>query len=194
MDRREVEVTVAKVTYMRGLLALPLGAVFTLIGLGNLGWSPLQRPWVFFLCVAFAGAISLVLRRYYNDHYGRVTPANRARYAIATVVFGVAVIGGPLLDTWLDLNVSLFAGFFALAMLCWYQLCVELRTHHIVIWGALFGAALVPIWNAFGDPISVAWLPIAAATIVAGILDHRALVRAFGPDGASDVLDGYVGA
>lgn len=33
MDRWELEAAAAKVTYMRGLLALPLGAVFILVGL-----------------------------------------------------------------------------------------------------------------------------------------------------------------
>jgi hypothetical protein len=37
------------------------------------------------------------------------------------------------------------------------------------------------MWGAAADKISVAWLPIGVATILAGIFDHRALVRAYGP-------------
>ncbi|MDQ6934264.1 MAG: hypothetical protein M3130_03080 [Actinomycetota bacterium] len=183
MERRELEVAASRVAYMRGLLALPLGVVFILIGLGNLGWSPLQVPWVFFLGVGAAGLVWLGLNRYYTESYGRVTPGRQrqTRYAVATIFFGVAVIGGPLLDGWLHPRVSLFAALFAVAMLAWYALCVDLRTHHVLVWGTLFVAALLPVWGSFADPVSVAWLPIAAATILGGLLDHRELARGFGP-------------
>jgi hypothetical protein len=44
------------------------------------------------------------------------------------------------------------------------------------------------------DPISVAALPIGLAMIVTGVLDHRALVRGFGPARHADVADSYAGA
>ena len=130
MDRWELEAAAAKVTYMRGLLALPLGAVFILVGLTNLEWGPFQSTWLFFVGVAAAGASWVAAARYYNDHYGRVTPGDRprlrARRMAATGIYGVALIGGPFLDAQVQPSVSLFAALFAVAMLSWYKLCVQL--------------------------------------------------------------------
>lgn len=148
--------------------------------------------------VAAAGASWVAAARYYNDHYGRVTPGDRprlrARRMAATGIYGVALIGGPFLDAQVQPSVSLFAALFAVAMLSWYKLCVQLRAHHIMVWGALLVAALVPVWGSLPDPISVAALPIGLAMIVTGVLDHRALVRGFGPARHADVADSYAGA
>ena len=130
------------------------------------------------------GAAWLGINRYYNDHYGRVTRSHRQqlRYTIASfILFPAAMIGGPILDASVDLPVSAFAAAFALAMLAWFAICVGLRMRHLIIWGALLVAGLLPVWEAMADKISVAWLPIGVATIAAGILDHWALVRAYGP-------------
>jgi hypothetical protein len=197
MDRRDLEVAAAKVTYLRGLLALPLGAVFVFVGVGNLGWwGPLRHTWVFLTCLAVAGLAWRSINRYYNDHFGRVTPGSRprVRYVIPWTVFPAALVGGPILDGWLELPVSLFAALFALAMLSWYALCVQLRAHHVAIWGALLLIALLPVWGSVADPISVAFLPIGAATMLTGALDHRSLVRGFGSAGELDVVDSHAGA
>jgi hypothetical protein len=41
-------------------------------------------------------------------------------------------------------------------------------------------AGLLPVWGGPMDNTSAGWLPIGVATVIAGILDHRALVRSFG--------------
>ena len=184
MERRDLESAAAHVTYLRGLLAIPLGGLFIITGLGNLRWGPLVHPWVFVASLLVLGAAWLGINRYYNDHYGRVTRSHRQqlRYTIASfILFPAAMIGGPILDASVDLPVSAFAAAFALAMLAWFAICVGLRMRHLIIWGALLVAGLLPVWEAMADKISVAWLPIGVATIAAGILDHRALVRAYGP-------------
>jgi hypothetical protein len=184
MERKELEAAAAQVTYLRGLLAIPIGMLFIITGLGNLGWEPLGNPLVFLGFLLVLGAAWLGINRYYNDHYGRVTRSHRQqlRYTIASfILFPAAMIGGPILDASVDLPVSAFAAAFALAMLAWFAICVGLRMRHLIIWGALLVAGLLPVWEAMADKISVAWLPIGVATIAAGILDHRALVRAYGP-------------
>jgi len=184
MERKELEAAAAQVTYLRGLLAIPIGMLFILTGLGNLGWGPLGNPLVFLGFLLVLAAAWLGINRYYNDHYGRVTRSHRQqlRYTIASfLLFPVAMIGGPILDASFDLPVSAFAAAFALAMLAWFAICVGLRVRHLIIWGALLVTALLPVWGAVADKISVAWLPIGVATIVAGIFDHRSLVRAYGP-------------
>ena len=184
MGRKELEAAAAHVTYLRGLLAIPIGMLFIITGLGNLGWGPLGNPLVFLGFLLVLGAAWLGINRYYNDHYGRVTRSHRQqlRYTIASfILFPAAMIGGPILDASVDLPVSAFAAAFALAMLAWFAICVGLRMRHLIIWGALLVAGLLPVWGALADKISVAWLPIGVATIAAGILDHWALVRAYGP-------------
>lgn len=76
---------------------------------------------------------------------------------------------------------SLFAVTFGVAMLVWFATCVGLRRDHLLVWGALIMVGLLPVWGGFDDRASAGWLPIGVATIVAGILDHRALARSFGP-------------
>jgi hypothetical protein len=184
MERKELEAAAAQVTYLRGLLAIPIGMLFIITGLGNLGWGPLGNPLVFLGFLLVLAAAWLGINRYYNDHYGRVTRSHRQqlRYTIASfILFPAAMIGGPILDAYVDLPVSAFAAAFALAMLAWFAICVGLRMRHLIIWGALLVAGLLPVWEAMADKISVAWLPIGVATIAAGILDHWALVRAYGP-------------
>jgi hypothetical protein len=184
MERKELEAAAAQVTYLRGLLAIPIGMLFIITGLGNLSWGPLGNPLVFLGFLLVLAAAWLGINRYYNDHYGRVTRSHRQqlRYTIASfLLFPAAIVGGPILDASVDLPVSAFAAAFALAMLAWFAICVGLRMRHLIIWGALLVTALLPVWGALADKLSVAWLPIGVATILAGIFDHRALVRAYGP-------------
>jgi hypothetical protein len=197
MERKDLESAAADVTYLRGLLAIPLGMLFILTGLGNLRWDPLVNPWVFLGALLVLAAAYLAINRYYNDHYGRVTRSTRqqVRYTIASfLLFGAGLVGGSILDFWLDLPVSLFAVVFALAMLAWFAITVGLRAHHLIIWGALLVAGLLPVWGDLPDKVSVAWLPIGVATITAGIFDHRALVRAYGPAKDASPEQSNVGA
>jgi hypothetical protein len=69
---------------------------------------------------------------------------------------------------------------FGLGMLIWFAVCIGLRTDQVLVWTALVILGLVPVWGGFDDRASVGWLPIGVATIIAGVLDHRALARTFG--------------
>jgi hypothetical protein len=197
MERKDLEAAAARVTYLRGLLAIPLGGLFIVNGLGNLGWDPLGHPWIFLGSLVVLGAAWLGSNRYYNDHYGRVTRSRRqqVRYAVASLLlFPAAMVGGSVVDSSFALPVSVSAAAFALAMLAWFAICVELRARHLVVWGSLLVAGLVPVWGTLPDKVSVAWLAIGAATVAAGIVDHRALVRAYGPAKDPNLEHGNVGA
>jgi hypothetical protein len=197
MERKDLETAAAHVTYLRGLLAIPIGMLFILTGLGNLGWGPLGHPWVFLGSLLVLGAAGLGINRFYNDNYGRVTRSNsqQLRYTVASLIlFPAAMVGGPILDSSFDLPVSAFAAAFALAMLAWFAICVGLRARHLIIWGSLLVAGLLPVWGTLPDKISVAWLPIGVATIAAGIFDHRALVRAYGSAKDLSLENSNVGA
>jgi hypothetical protein len=65
MERKELEAAAAHVTYLRGLLAIPIGMLFIITGLGNLGWGPLGNPLVFLGFLLVLGAAWLGINRYY---------------------------------------------------------------------------------------------------------------------------------
>ena len=184
MDRKELEAAAARGTYLRGLLAVPAGLLFLIVGLGNLGWAPLGDPLVFITCLLALGACTVGIHHYYNVHYGQVRLLRRQRLRftlVSTACFGIPLIGGTVVDFRLDLPVSVFAVLFGAGMLVWFAVCVGLRSDHVVVWGTLVVMGLVPVWGGFDDRASVGWLPIGVATVVAGLLDHLALTRRFGP-------------
>ena len=79
---------------------------------------------------------------------------------------------------------------FALATLTYYAILVGLRPHHVIIWGAVFVAGLLPIWGGLGadrDPVAMILLGLVA--MVSGLLDQRVLARSLAMP-TSDVLEG----
>ncbi len=184
MDRRTLETAAVRATYLRGLTAVLLGVLFLLTGAGNLGWDPLGNAFVFLSVLAAVGAGYAVLSRFYDERYGRVrlTQRHQLRFAaVSFACFGTGLVAGTLLDVRLDLPVSLFAVTFGIAMLVWSAASVGLRRHHLVVWGGLVVAGLLPLWGGFDDRASVGWFPVGVATIVAGVLDHRTLATSVGP-------------
>jgi hypothetical protein len=72
----------------------------------------------------------------------------------------------------------IYASAFALATLAYYAILVGLRPHHLVIWGAVLVAGLLPIWGGLGvDRDPLAMIPLGRATMVSGLLDQRVLAR-----------------
>ncbi|MEA2826963.1 MAG: hypothetical protein QOG43_1402 [Actinomycetota bacterium] len=196
MERKQLESAAASNHYLRGLLAIPFGVVWIISAFGNLEWGPFRYLWTvpvgFLLC---AGAYAVVMR-YYNDNYGRVTPKGGPR-AVAGVVASLTVmIGGPILVQVLDLPLNGFALAWGVVTLGYYAVTVGLRAHHLVIWGALLVASLIPLW---GDPRTTdtpnfGMLMIGVAAIITGIFDHRLLVRAFGSARDPHLANDNVGA
>lgn len=179
MKRDELTAAVADATYLRGLIVLPIGGLFLLTGLGNLGWRPLASPWTFGPCVLLLALAVWRIQVYYNDTFGRVRPSRRMQvaYTGASVALAAALVGGSIVDFNTDWPVSVFAMAFGAAMLLSFHLYTGLKQHQVMIWGALLVIGILPVWGSFHDRASVAWLPIGIATIVAGLLDHRLLVR-----------------
>jgi hypothetical protein len=179
MKRTELTAAVADTTYLRGLMSVPIGGLFLLTGLGNLGWDWLASPWTYGPCVLLLALAGWRIQLYYNDTFGRVRPSRRMQiaYGGASVALAASLIGGSVADFKLDLPVSIFAMSFGAAMLISFGLYTGLKRHQVIVWGALLLLGLLPIWGSFDDRASVAWLPIGVATIVAGLLDHRWLVR-----------------
>jgi hypothetical protein len=186
MERKQLESAAASNSHLRGLFAIPLGLLMFLGALGNWEWGPFRHDWVFVGGVLVLGAACLLLSRYYNDHYGRATLSTRqqVRAAAAGIIGAPLVFGGSLLarsraDWSLDLPVNPTAATFALLMLACYATIVGLKTHHMIIWGALLVAGALPVWNG-ADPSNIGLVLAGVAVIVSGVFDHLLLVRTFG--------------
>lgn len=200
MQRGNLETAAANYSYLRGLFGIPAGLLFILAALVNWGVCPL---WAFLVAIAVIGAACLLINRYYNENYGRLSPSTRqqARGAVAAVI-GVAVVGGLSLllhsrAGWsLDLPVNAIAVSFALFMLIFYAIVVGLKTHHVMIWGALLVAGALPVWN--GADLSnignIGLVLAGVAVMVSGVFDHRLFVRTFGSPRVLDREDSDVGA
>jgi len=189
MDRKQIEAAAAANHYLRGLLAVPFGLLLIVSGLGNMGWGPFRDLWVVPVCVSLAGLGYLLLTLSYNDRYGRVTLKARAHMLAGTVVAMAVLIGVPVLVQVLDLPVNGFGLAWGAVALAYYAVTVGLRPHHVAIWGAVVAASLVPLW---GDPRTTnspnaGLIIVGVAAMATGILDHRLLVRTFGPP--SDGVD-----
>jgi hypothetical protein len=200
MQRREPETAAANYSYLRGLLYIPLGGLFVLAALGNWEVGPFRRTWVFLLAALAIGVAALAISRYYNEHYGRLTPSTRQqlRSGIGLVLAVVLMLGGASLlrshAAWsLDLPVNAIAVCFALVMLVSYAIGIGLRAHHIVIWGTVLVAGALPVWNG-PDPSNIGLLLCGAGVVLTGVFDHRLFVQSFGPLRAISYENGDVAA
>ena len=72
----------------------------------------------------------------------------------AALLFGLALLLRSRADWSLDLPVNPIPGVFGLLMLAYSATVVTLRPHHVVIWGSLAVAGLLPVWSG-DDPSNV---------------------------------------
>jgi hypothetical protein len=186
MTRGDLHKTAAGLSYLRGLLMVPLGVVLVLSALANWNVGPLRQDWAIPLAVAIAGVAYLAIGRFYGEHYGRMRPSAgqhskdmRAVAAAVAVVLGGALLLRSSADWSLDLPVNAIAVAFAAGMLISYAAGPGIRPHHLAIWGALLVAGAVPLWDG-PDPSNVGLVMAGAAVTVSGALDHLLLVRTFG--------------
>jgi len=193
MQRTQLEAAVAENSHLRGLFALPMSGLMMLAVLGNEAVGPLRHDWVFIACLVLIGATCLPIARYYNEHYGRVTPSprQRRRAFIAIVACGPLVFGGSLLlssrASWsLDLPLNPTAISFAVVMFVGYAMSVGVRAHHKIIFGLLLVAGAIPVWAHEGMSGNAGLALAAVAVASAGIFDHRLLVQTFGPPRGRD--------
>ena len=203
MERKELESATTSYPHLRGLMSIPLGVLMIVAALSNWEWGPLRHEWVFVICLVPAAAVAFAIKRSYDEHYGRVTSTtrNQWRAALATLAAVALVLGGSMLvrseASWsLDLPVNGMAAALAAGLLAYYLLIVGPRTHHLVIWGAVLVAGVLPLWGGLdlGDTSNAGLVLGGVAAIVSGIFDHRLLTRTFAPPPAFDPRVGDVGA
>jgi hypothetical protein len=200
MERKQLESAAANYAHLRGLFGIPLGLVAVLSALGNWEWGPLRHAWVFLAGVVVLGLAGLLINRYYEENFGRITLSARQqrRATVALVVTGPLVFGASLLlrsrAGWsLDLPVNPIAASLGLLMLALYAAGGVLRTHHLIIFGSMLVAGLLPVWNG-ADPSNIGLFLFGVAIVATGILDHRLLVRSFGPANALELENSNAGA
>lgn len=200
MERKKLESAAASYAYLKGLYGIPLGLLPIVAALGNSAWGPLRHDWVFVAAVLVLAAACLPISRYYNENYGRVTLSakQQVRTAIVVVVGAPLVFGASLLlrsraDWSLDLPVNPTAATLALLMLASYAAATVLRVHHLVIFGSMLVAGLLPVWNG-ADPSNIGLLLFGVAIMATGIFDHRLLVRTFGSSKSLKLENSNAGA
>jgi MFS family permease len=185
--------------YLQGLWAIPMGIGTIVAGASNLHWRP-EWPWIWILAIGVSlnAVVFLLIARYYRANYGKVKPtrAKELRYAAAVVAWVVVLfIGANRLLLWsIDSPFCVYASAFALATLVFYAIIVGLKAHHIVIWGSLLVAGLLPIWGGLGvNRDAAAMLLLGLAFIASGLLDQRLLARSFSSPGSRTPEDSDVG-
>jgi hypothetical protein len=196
MQRRQLESAGANYPYLQGLWTIPLGIGMIVAGISNLQSRPTGIGAIALILggLGLAGAVSLIIARYYRDHYGSVTPTRdrtiRQGLAIAAWI-AVLFVGANQALFWSpDGPQCIFASAFALATLVYYAILVGLRPHHLVIWGAVLVAGLLPIWGGLGvDRDPLAMIALGPVTMLSGLLDQRLLARSL-PVPTGDRLEG----
>jgi hypothetical protein len=187
MDPTHLRSAAAEHRYLRGLIQVPIGLVFIASALGNEAWGPFASDWVFIAALVLLAGLAAAVHRFYDEHYGRVTPAaDREAKAIGVALVGGAVLFGVSLllrsrASWsLDLPVNPIPGVFGLLMLVYSAVVVTLRPHHVVIWGLLAVAGLLPVWSG-DDPSNAGLVMCGVAVVINGVFDHLTIVRTMGP-------------
>ncbi len=200
MERRALESAAANYPYLQGLWAVPFGFGMVLAGISNLERRPAAPLMIGILVVglALAGTASLLIARYYRTNYGQVTPtrSRHIRHGIALVAWIAVLFVGVNRNLFWSANSSIciYASAFALATLAYYAILVGLRAHHVVIWGLVFLAGVLPVWGGLGaDRDPLAMFPLGGALIASGLLDQRLLARSFGSAKSPDPENSNVG-
>ena len=126
MDTTQLRSAAAEHRYLRGLIQVPVGLLFIAAALGNEHWGPLDNDWVFIAVMVLLAGVAWAINRFYDEHYGRVTPAaDREAKAVglallgAGLLFGLALLLRSRADWSLDLPVNPIPGVFGLLMLAY---------------------------------------------------------------------------
>ena len=183
MHRKQFEQRTAAYAYLRGIMAIPGGLVAVVFALGNWQVGPFANDLVVIAAVLLAAGAWYAIERGYRRRYGRMTPTAGAelRTFLAGLLVVGLIIGGSIALHALDVPLNPIMVTFPVAFIALYAIGGALRAHHLVIWGAVLAAGLLPVWEAPPDPGNVALVVCGCAAIASGLLDHLAFTRLFAP-------------
>jgi hypothetical protein len=176
MDRAHLERAAVSYAHLRGLLLVPVGALFLLAALANWDVAP---AWALGTGVLVVGLLWLGIRHHYRAHYGRVrtSPRQQARDGLGLLLAAAVVVGTSVLLR--DLPVNAIAVGFAVAMAIGYALGPGLRAYHLAILGSLAVVGAIPVWDG-ADSANAGLLLAGLAVALTGVFDHRAFLDTFG--------------
>lgn len=184
MERKKLETVAADYPHLRGLFLIPGGLVLIASGLGNLQWGPFRSTWAFFALIGLAAVAALGSLRYYNENFGRVTLSKKTQIrGLAAAVVGVPlIVVAAVVDNNLHLPIWGFLAAWSVLMLVSYAVSVGLKPHHIVLWGGMMIASLLPVWGGMSGDMraNAGLLTTGVAGMVSGLFDHLLLVKSFG--------------
>jgi hypothetical protein len=188
MERRAIETAAVENAQFRGLYGVVGGLLALLAASGNSEWGPFEHPATFIIGVVILGGLTWPIHTYYATHFGRATPsAKQQRRIVATALVGIPVVilGSLWLSSrasWsLDLPVNTTATTLGLLLLLSIGASVGIRAHHLAIYGGLVVVGALPVWERGGESGNTGLYLAGIAMIASGLLDHRLLVRRFGP-------------
>jgi hypothetical protein len=188
VQRKQLERRVAAYSHLRGITGIPGGLVAVIFALGNWRVGPFAHDLVVVAALAAAACAWYLIERAYRRRYGCMTRSagTELRTVVSMALAVGLVFGGAMLLYGLELPVNPIMVVFPVAFVALYAIGGALRPHHLVIWGAVLVAGLLPVWQAPPDPANVALVICGCAAIASGLLDHLAFTRLF----ASPAADG----
>jgi hypothetical protein len=176
--RTDIERAAWRNRSLRGLEQVVAGA--TLLLLPGMTWLS-DHVESFWLAMAPFGVILLAylaIHRYYDERYGHVTPSRRGEIPLIVAAIVVPIMLLPAIRAQLPVNVVVIMA--AVVGLVVIAARTGLERHHVAVYGTLLVAGALPVWSSV-DTLDGGLVVTGIAAIVNGILDHRLLVREFGP-------------
>jgi hypothetical protein len=192
MNERDLESlrrTTANYACLQGLKIAPWSVPLLVVAAASAPWWPVPygAPTIALLVVSFAGAalVSLRLGRFYVRRFGVVRPTRtqRRRWAVWSACGFVVVVGAAFADAALQPRVIVFGVVLAAALLLYWERVLGLRRRHVLLAGLLVAVSAVRLVLpdvAREDAWSLLLAAIAIVYALAGLSDHRHLVRTLG--------------
>ena len=184
-DYERLRSVTANYEAMQGLKLVPMALPVAYGGIGafvdGMGeWPALVG---FLVTTAVAFVLAHAAGRWYVRHYGVAKPSReqRRRMAVHTTVAATLVLAAALLDSWLQLRVSLFGLVGAAVLFAYWRAYIGLARHHVVAAAAIAAASFLGLFVDRGAAWGILFLTFAVAYAVVGLLDHRTLTSTLAP-------------